>query len=428
MNYILYFILIFSTIFQSLSIGDKLGSIAYSLTSIITPIIFIIYLCINRNMKISIYTKKLVKLMIYLIVVSLISLFIYTIFLNNSSIYWGQSLFVKGIRASMYFLDIILFLVVVENLQNKLNINKRYYPFIFTYYLLFIVLLFEIYNPSTFNSIFHNSQNYNRIRLLTLESSTTGALIIVFFISTLHYYVNIRKNRKMVILSIIIFIIFVVTNKSKGLYVCLLISILFFVIKNLKINNLKSLLKLILSFIVLLVIYKVFINYIFQYFVVDIQKYTSIVTRIYTTFCAFKISLIYPFGIGTTLYPVIYTKELANNIYFFNHLNSNLNLSEIISMIDSTTGKNVAAKVPMAQYAMYWGILGTIYFLYSYWFKIYKKVKEKSDILLFGYIFIFISICTYIPFENKYEIWAFIVLLYNFKSGNSQNIKSSPIL
>ncbi|MBR9647295.1 hypothetical protein [Clostridium tyrobutyricum] len=161
---------------------------------------------------------------------------------------------------------------------------------------------------------------------------------------------------------------------------------------------------------------------------VDIQKYTSIVTRIYTTFCAFKISLIYPFGIGTTLYPVIYTKELANNIYFFNHLNSNLNLSEIISMIDSTTGKNVAAKVPMAQYAMYWGILGTIYFLYSYWFKIYKKVKEKSDILLFGYIFIFISICTYIPFENKYEIWAFIVLLYNFKSGNSQNIKSSPIL
>ncbi|WP_338432725.1 O-antigen polymerase [Clostridium tyrobutyricum] len=418
MSYILYFILIFSTIFQSLSIGDKLGSIAYSLTSIITPIIFIMYIFINRSINISIYTKKLVNLMVYLILVSLIAVFFYVIILNNIGTYWGQNLFIKGFRASMYFLDIILFLILIENLQNKVDINKIYYPFIFTYFVLFFVLLFEMYDPSLFNSIFHESQNYDRIRLLSSEASSTGTLIVIFFLSTLNYYINIKRNKKMILVSVVIFIIFLLVNRSKGLYVCLVITILYFVFKNLKINNLKAILKLILSLVFLAIICRIFTLYILQYFTEDIQKYTSVVTRVYTTLCAFKISVKYPFGIGTTLYPIVYTKELISNIYFLNHLNINFNLSEIISLIDSTTGKGVAAKISIAQYSMYWGILGTIYFLYSYWIKIYKNIKENNDILLFGFVFIFISIFTYASFENNYEIWCFLVLIYNFKTKN----------
>lgn len=430
MNYILYFVLILSTIVQSLSLGDKFGYIAYSLTSLITPIIFIIFLIINRKINISIYTKKLLKLMVYLIFVSLISLFIYAVILNNSNVYWGQNLLVKGLKASVYFLDIILFLIMIENIQKKLSTTEIFKPFVFTYFMLFFVLLFEIFDPLLFNSIFHGGEDYNRIRLLTPESSFTGTLIIVFSLATLYYYNNIKKNKLMNLVSMIILFIFVITNKSKGLYICLLISFLCIVLKNFKIKNMKNIIKLILSIVLLFSIYKLCSIYIFPMFQEDLQKYTSVVTRVYTTFCALKMSIIYPFGIGTTLYPVIYIKELTNNLYIFNNINMNLNLNEITSLINSTTGENVAAKVPIAQYAMYWGILGTIYFLWAYWLKIYRKAKENSDILLLGFIFIFISICTYTTFENKYEIWAFISLLYNpgigwdyTKQFNTKNIK-----
>ncbi|WP_146127631.1 hypothetical protein, partial [Clostridium luticellarii] len=211
MNYILYFVLILSTIVQSLSLGDKFGYIAYSLTSLITPIIFIIFLIINRKINISIYTKKLLKLMVYLIFVSLISLFIYAVILNNSNVYWGQNLLVKGLKASVYFLDIILFLIMIENIQKKLSTTEIFKPFVFTYFMLFFVLLFEIFDPLLFNSIFHGGEDYNRIRLLTPESSFTGTLIIVFSLATLYYYNNIKKNKLMNLVSMIILFIFVIT-------------------------------------------------------------------------------------------------------------------------------------------------------------------------------------------------------------------------
>ena len=421
MNYILYFLLILSTIVQSLTLGDKFGYIAYSLTSLITPIIFIIFLIVNRKISISIYTKKLLKLMIYLIFVSLISLFIYVVILNNNNIYWGQNLLVKGLKASMYFLDIILFLIIIENIQKKLSTTKIFKPFVFTYFILFFILLFEIFDPALFNSIFHGGEDYNRIRLLTTEASGTGSLIMVFSLVTLYYYKIIKKNNFMILISMVILAIFIIVNRSKGLYVCLIISFLYIILKNFRIKNVKSIIKLVLLITLFFSVYGLCNIYIFPIFQQDLEKYTSISTRVYTTFCALKISVMYPFGIGTSLYPIVYVKELANNLYIFNNINMNLNLNEIMSLIDSTTGENVAAKVSIAQYSMYWGILGTIYFLYNYWFKIYRRAKENSDILLFGFVFIFIAICTYTTFENKYEIWAFISLLY-CKCRNLENV------
>lgn len=64
---------------------------------------------------------------------------------------------------------------------------------------------------------------------------------------------------------------------------------------------------------------------------------------------------------------------------------------------------------------MYWGVIGNIYFIKEYWKSIYDNIKKVSGkntyLLAFAYIFVFLSIFTYINFEIKYEIWAFVSLI-----------------
>ncbi|PAE14692.1 hypothetical protein CHH91_17975, partial [Virgibacillus sp. 7505] len=121
---------------------------------------------------------------------------------------------------------------------------------------------------------------------------------------------------------------------------------------------------------VFFVAYQIFINLFLDSYINDFNEYTSIATRSYTTFVAILISVMYPFGTGTSLYPIIYVNQLQNNLDLF--LNFNFNLSEIYSLISSTDGENVTAKSSFAQYSMYIGIIGMFYFVYAYWYKIYK--------------------------------------------------------
>ena len=410
MYYLIYIILVLSIIFQSLSIADKIGFIGSSLTSIILPLIFLIMLIFRQTMKVNEYTKKLIKLYVYTIFVSLLVLTIYLLFLNGDAYFWGQNIFIKGIKASIYFGEIIVFLVIVEKLQNKLSIKKVFRPIIITYLILFFLLIFEIINPIGFNQIFHNGEFYNRIRVTTTESSTIGTLFTVFFILSCYYYSKIKRNYINLILIVVSYLIFMISSGSKGYLICLIISIIIMTVKKMNLKKVNNITALIIGIGVLFLIFKYLFGEIYSLFLLDLKEYSSFATRSYTTYCAILIGTIYPFGVGTFLYPTVFTKTLSNNLFIFDKLNLNLNLNEILGMISSTTGYGVAAKVPIAQYNMYWGMIGTIYFIKAYWINIYKnsKILKKSYLLDLTFIFILISTLTYVSFENKYEIWLFI--------------------
>lgn len=422
MNYLLYIILVVSIIFQDLQLKESFGYLGQSLTSIITPIILFIMI-INKQIsktKINInkYTVFLIKIFVYMIVVSVLSLMIYIFYLNGDVVFWQQNIFIKGIKASIYFLDIILFLIIIENLQTEITVKQMFRPIIMVYCMLLILLIFELRDPALFSYIFHDGEISNRVRLTTPESSFTGSLITVFFVLTFYYFQKINKNVFFKYISLLLYFIFILYSGSKGFLLVIPIILLFLFLKSLNIKTKKNIIFIFVFIILIFVFIKLFSPIVLKSINYDITSYSSVVTRGYTTYCAFKIAINYPFGIGTSIYPIIYTNYLSDNLSILNNFSMTFNLSEINSLIYSINGENVAAKVPIAQYSMYWGIIGTIAFIYFYWIQIYRKTSaiKNSYILQYGFLFIFISIISYNTFENKYEIWFFIITILNIQS------------
>lgn len=420
MNYVLYCILIFSIIFQDLPLDNKLGFLGMSLTSLIVPFIFITLVILRTKFKVNKYSKILIKLYIYILFISLVSLSIYTLIYNGNLYFWNQNLFIKGIKTSVYFGEIILFLIVMENLQSKFTEEKIFKPFVFTYIILFFILIFELVFQNTFNVIFHGGEFYNRIRLTTSESSTTGTLFTVYFILSFYYFSKINKSKFFKLLMVTMYMLFVITNQSKGYFICLVISFIFIALKKLNFKKVRNIAMFLVSILIIFIMFNIMFEDIYNLFIKDLNEYTSFATRFYTTYCALLISIKYPFGIGTSLYPIALTNELINNLYIFSKFNLNLNLNEINEMIYSTTGYGVAAKIPVAQYGIYWGMVGTLVFIVSYWIKIYKtsNLIKNNYLLELGYLYCVFSILTYVSFENKFEIWALvgtIIFMENIK-------------
>ena len=87
---------------------------------------------------------------------------------------------VKAFKGMIYLPIIICFIVLLENLSRNLTEKRIVKPFYITFIFLFLSLVFEITSPNLFNSIFHDGEFYNRIRLYTSESSFTGPMIMIY--------------------------------------------------------------------------------------------------------------------------------------------------------------------------------------------------------------------------------------------------------
>lgn len=406
--YFIYFILVFTSIFQDLVFYKYIGEFGRALTGLITVPIFLTFFILKKKIFINIYVKKLIWLELYLIIVNIISIIIYQFIEHGDLIILGENIAVKAIKGNSYFIVIILYLILLTNIQKDIEIKKMFNPFVSAFFFIFIILIIELFTKPNALPLIHNDKFYWRIRLTTSESSTTSSLIVALFIPTLFYYSSVIKNKFMTILSFAVFIIFVITSSSRGFQGALLIALLIIIFK----SEVNIKIKLMLIALFTVSFYFLF-SYIIESFISDIEIYTSLITRVYTSYIGLIYGIIYPFGTGNAMYLIHYPKILLDNLSIINKIDIEFNLTEIYSYIYGNSDSNISAKTSILQYNMYWGIVGTIYFL-TFYYKIFielikSKIKNKF-IIEYGYIFILVLVFSTIALDIKYEVWAFLSL------------------
>lgn len=417
MNYIIYFILIILPIYQDSPIANKIGIFGVAPILIVNIILFLIFLIFKRKMVVTSFHKKLIYLEIYLVVINIISLTTFYLTTGTNALL-GENIFLKSIKGNFYFIDIILYLILLHNLNRKLTLEKVLLPFTITYYLLFIILLIELNTkPFAFASL-HRIIPYGRIRLLTSESSWTTMQIIVYsFMSFAYCYVT--KKKKLLNISFFILIFFIFSSDSKGLmilYSLLLIYIyISYLISKNKVNLLKSNLIILVTFVFIYLTKDKLISLI----VLDVQKYTSLATRMYSILITFFHNIHFPMGSGNALYLKYFVELLENNLNLLNNLN--LNSNEIVFWLNSLNDQNISAKSAIFQYSLYWGIPGTILFI-----RILLELKTKAlenmpkkdiklkNYLKYTFVLVFILILLVNTFDYKYEFWSYISVLIYF--------------
>ncbi|WP_283676435.1 hypothetical protein [Clostridium perfringens] len=411
MNFIIYSLILFVAIFQSNSLGNKIGKLGYTYIPFLVVLVFIYLLITKKKICSNKFLKILTRLTIYLFGVNIISLFFYIVLFQNEVNLLGENAIIKFVKGYSYLIVILLLMISLYNLTLKFDLKKILKPFLYIFIVLFIALIFEISNPQLFNQLFHQSY-YDRVRLFTNESSFTGSLIVVYGCLAIYYALNFSK--KLLIPLIIMFLTFLLTSGSKGFILVLMLSgVICIMLTKLKLRY-KSLILGMIFFMGILVLPTILAS-----LRNDIVGYTSFATRIYTNIIGIILMFKYPFGVGNFVYLHVYPIELQKYLYIL--INKGLNVSEINTYIYASSDANIAAKSGVFQYGLYWGVIGTIIFLYSiiYLYKLLLKNKNKFDfILVYAFIFIIIAIITYIDFDIKYEIWIFFITIFTISERN----------
>lgn len=428
---IFYYLLIICPIFQDFFLGKFIGKIGDTPIPIILFLSTIYILIYRIRGKFYKENKPLFILLIYLVYINIFMLFIHIFVLNGQVVILGENILIKSLKSIMYFLFINIYVFNINTYMENLDIKKIFRPFIIATNILLFAHIFEIYSPSLFNQLFHNGTVYNRIRLFTSESSFTAIMIFIYPIISIYYYLYKEKSKHKSFFYTMIFIFFIVKTGSKSIIInipiAIIILILSLVIKKviqrkIEINVLKVMLSIVLGGIIIIIALPK-IHQLFGYLETDMKEYTSIITRYYTVFIAFIISLKYPFGIGNALYLYIFPKNLQKYIYLISDRGYKLN--EIYSYINATDDSMVTSKSGISQYAMYWGIIGTIIFI-IYFIKIYLNILrsniEGKNIIMLLFLIIFIGIINFASFDINYEIFAFLLLsqyLYKYNKITS---------
>ncbi|MBA2871225.1 hypothetical protein HNQ85_001495 [Anoxybacillus calidus] len=267
---------------------------------------------------------------------------------------------------------------------------------------------------------------YYRVRLLTAESSWTGTIYVVYSTITLYLVMTLyRKNLFYKLYIILSFLMYLLLTQSKGFYVVLLLSIVlyslrYFSFKKLSIQNIFM---VFVSIVIFFVILNVFGEVYYNAFMRDIEKYTSLATRIGLILASLKVILTHPWGTGTGTYIIFLPNEILSSFNTLNFIFGSIfgiqpNLSELERLTTSTTGLGVKSGV--LHWLMVGGIFSLLFFVLT--FKYLNQATKELSILRFSLIFTFLAVTTYISLDIKYEIWllcAFIEYNLKFIKGNS---------
>ena len=136
--------------------------------------------------------------------------------------------------------------------------------------------------------------------------------------------------------------------------------------------------------------------------------------------CAYAIGMKYPFGTGFQTYMDLLPSTLKEYTWMVDYFFDTSNLNEVQELYGGDDGKNLSAKSFIAQSSIYWGILGTIYFMYI----IIKRFKYSEKVFINkGYWLIkslFYIMLLEISFSSSlsYDFLALIVVFLVISSEN----------
>ncbi len=388
----LAFMYVLSFNFQNVKIFPQVGSISMIGEYYLLPISCLIYFFKKKEClsKISEIYKNYI---IYFVISSIFMNIVFYMFLNRIEVY-GELFLVKSIQLLLHLIFQLISINALfyifkqlkfKNIKLILNIN-----------FIFLVGYF-IYERYFFKEI-------GRIKLLASEPSIAGYSISIVFLMT--FYIN----RKIIIRFLItcIYLIILYNIGSKGAVLCLLISFIICMSINFKKN--KKLM-IFLCFFAILIFKLFFYEKIINMFFIDLERYTSLVTRSWSIITTIIVTLIFPFGnSGGYLFTYSFFGEIIKKIYMY--LFPKLNYLEINYMLE--TGIHLAPKAGIFFGFLISGI-GYIYILVSIFRYLYKNLKNEK-ILCMLLICYFISSLIYISdMQTPIQILIYSFLLYIIK-------------
>lgn len=420
--YYIYCLIVLLIIYQDSPFALIAGAFGYSTLNAISLFIFPVLFFYNKGrIKLSSFEKNILYLFCYLFFVSYVSIFLWVI-VGNNSILLGEDIFIKTNKVLLSTFSFLAFIKIFLYFTEHLSVKEVLSPFFWTFILLAIVCVFEYMTlPYAFDSIhFTGMIPYWRIRLLTKESSWTAMMILVYGTLAFYYSFECIKNNFHKALALVSLFILIVFSSSKALLIILL-AVLFgvFLLRSKRLSREKLLQTFLLGLVVTLAIIMI-IPKLTDAIEMSLQ-WSSIPTRSYTILIGLLIGIFFPFGIGTSLHLYYIPKFLKEYISFLDIFDSPNAYIEVYEYIYAISDEFVSVKSGLIQYNIYWGIIGTIIFIYIIYSKIYKRIHSISPNRYHILEVAFFTSNVLVTFNSdfSFEYWSLLAVIWRL--GNPED-------
>lgn len=368
MEYSLYCLLVLLTLYTDSPLQGTLGHFGKTLIPLAVLPLYLVMSLVKQFKESDQFVKSLSRLLWWTTAISLFSVFIFALY-GMPLVQMGENIILKTFKLILQFFTYCAYMKVLINLTKGMGLEDVLKPFYAGFLFLTVILLMEqMQSPFAFVGLHYTPTPYWRMRLLTPESSHTALMLEIFFALSLYYKFVVHKSKSQTLLLLLCLLLHIVLSGSKTLLVAFLLILFLCNIQNLKkIKSKKGIFLLCLSGLIITLFCLYVLPNLKQQFIQDLEEYTSTVTRFYSIYCGFYLGCIYPVGTGFGAYLYLFPETMKSSVGMINKLGMDLNLNEIMSYANSKTDVAVTAKSFLGQSSMYWGIVGTIYFMRKYW-------------------------------------------------------------
>ena len=410
-DYFVYCVLVLLPIYRDSPLQKYLGIYGATLIPVVLVILYFFRILSKKPI---LYPNRSIKAFLYLgaylFLISLICNLIY-IALTNSMVVLGVNVFQKAGNVIVQYITFILYTNILLFYLEKQSFSRACLPFSVGAILLSVIGILESFlMPTAFSALHYSGSEYNRIRLLTAESSHTVLLIIIYFSLGIFYSLK-KKNRILIAVQFLGVAYLSYISGSKTLYLMILLYIFVFLWYLLRHGYFWQLIILLIPIVIILFLVA---GQLVNNFIQDLTSYTSTVTRVYTIFVGFLIGLVVPFGVGGGIYGDMFQRGLLSNLGIFVDFNVTFNLSEIIALATSPSDTAVAVKAGLFQYNMYWGIIGTILLCFIL-FKIYQRFSRTCNrATLLKTTYIISTILVFFAMDFCFEYFMLLAVMIHF--------------
>lgn len=156
----------------------------------------------------------------------------------------------------------------------------------------------------------------------------------------------------------------------------------------------------------------------------DIENYTSVSTRLFTTIVAVFFGCAFPFGAGSAIYLKYYPEMMSSYAPTFIST-TGFKSNEIYGLLQSTSDQNISAKSGIGTLFIYFGIVGTLLIVFLLFKLLYKSNKEKK-IISFSLISLLLFGLLTFGIDNNYMMISILfVSLAHLKNYGNTYVKST---
>lgn len=424
-SFYLYAILILLTIYTDSPLQGKMEAYGQSLLPSVSIMLYVMMFLRGKITMRAYFVKRFYRLITFTCVVSILGL-LYFIVDDKDLTQKGEFLPIKFLKVLIYFISYLCYLSVTINLGKNFSIKQIFQPFLWTFWILTAILIVEYSQlPNAFPILHYHSGVYYRIRLLTPEASWTAGIIEVFSLMSLYYSVYIKKSRVLLLFVLVAILLHIILSGSKTLLIAVFIGVTITGINAMKrASKTQAFSLLFLTAITGWMAVKYILPGLTASFMSDIEHATSTITRTYSIACAYAIGIVFPLGTGFQSYVSIFPYVMNHYLYIINDLSIYFNTDEITSYANGISDASMTAKSFLAQSSMYWGIVGSGYFLKILFRQYHLTLStiDKKGIWIFRCLFFLFIIQILFSTDLGYEYLAFIslMILYRYRLNHDK--------